>query len=171
MPTLRNHANDSFSKKPPRPEIPAARRREVAEACDAVIEACCTDDADALRRTLENHAAFLPQLLNARDDDGWTALHVAVGWCALDCVRLLLDSGANPALTNTQGQSPRELATFLGYESLAADIRPVAGAAETAVRKAHQAQLEIEIATITKGLPKPVTLHSCTLRRNIRRPS
>ena len=174
MPPLRQHANDSFAQKPPRSKegrgVGGLRKNDVAAACVEVLEACGTGDAEALRQTLESHTEVLPDIVNACDDSGWTALHVAVGWCAEECISLLLKTGADPALCNDQGQSPRDLAFQLGYESLAVHIAPVEGAREAAARKAHQAQLRREISMITEGLPESVTITCCKIRAGLRRP-
>lgn len=172
---MRQHANDSFAQKPPRPKtgygVGGLRKNDVATACAEVLEACDAGDAEALRRTLESHTEVLPDIVNARDGNGWTALHVAVGWCAEECIALLLKTGADPAICNDQGQNPRDLAFQLGYESLAVHIAPVEGAREAAARKAHQAQLSREISIITQGLPEAVTITCCKIRADLRRPN
>lgn len=174
MPPFRQSASDSFAKKVARP--PKAgygsgglRKSTLAAACDAVLQACGEANAGALQKTLESHAEILPDIVNARDDSGWTALHVAVSWCAEDCIDLLLQTGANTEICNQQGQSPRDLACQLGYASIADHIVPVPGAAEATARKAHQAQLSAEIRMITEGLPHSVTITCCKLGDNLRR--
>lgn len=176
MPQLTPHARESFSPRRAAPKAAAKgvggmRKSELASACTEVLEACSCGDAEALRTALESHITLLPDIVNARDDSGWTALHVAVGWCAVECVSLLLKRGANPDLTNNQGQSVRELAVQLGYDSLAVQIVPVQGAAEAARHDAQKAQLRLEIDTITQGLPRSITITCCPMRANIRRPN
>lgn len=174
MPSLRQQARDSFAHKPAKSAragygVGGLRKNMLAAACDAVLEACDAGDAEALQKTLESHTEILPDIINARDDSGWTALHVAVSWCAEDCIDLLLKTGANPDLRNDQGQNVQELAAQLGYESIAAHIAPVPGAAEDARRKAHQAQLKADIRIITEGLPRNVRISCCTLSAGLRR--
>lgn len=174
MPQLRQHASESFAAKPaPKPAggVGGLRKSELAAACEAVLEACDCGDADALQSALEKHITLLPDIVNARDDSGWTALHVAVSWCAEECISLLLKRGADAALTNNQGQSPRDLAFQLGYDSIAVHIVTIAGAAEIAARDAQKAQLRAEIEVITEGLPKTITITCCQMRGNIRRPN
>lgn len=175
MPQLRQHASESFAAKPaPKPAgrgVGGLRKSELAAACEAVLEACDCGDADALQSALEKHITLLPDIVNARDDSGWTALHVAVSWCAEECISLLLKRGADAALTNNQGQSPRDLAFQLGYDSIAVHIVTIAGAAEMAARDAQKAQLRAEIEVITEGLPKTITITCCQMRGNIRRPN
>lgn len=174
MSALQKHARDSFARPSVRPPkagygIAGLRKSELAAACEAVLEACAEGDAAALQKALDTHTEVLPEIVNACDDSGWTALHVAVSWCAEDCIDLLLKTGANPDLRNDQGQSVRELAAQLGYESIAAHIAPVPGAAEGAARKAHQAQMKADIRIITEGLPRSVTISCCTLSAGLRR--
>jgi hypothetical protein len=174
MPPLRQHTRESFAHNAARPPkagygVGGLRKSELAAACDAVLQACGEADAEALQRTLESHAEILPDIVNARDDSGWTALHVAVSWCAEDCIDLLLKTGANPEICNQQGQNARDLACQLGYASIAADIAIIPGAAEAAARRAHQAQLSAEIRIITEGLPRSVTITCCKIADNLRR--
>ncbi|MDP2206227.1 MAG: ankyrin repeat domain-containing protein [Alphaproteobacteria bacterium] len=175
MPPLRQSASDSFARKPAR--APKAgygagglRKSRLAAACDEVLQACGEGDAEALQRTLAQHAEILPDIVNARDDSGWTALHVAVSWCAEDCIDVLLNTGANPDICNHQGQNPHDLACQLGYASIAAHIVPIPGAAEAAVRTAHRAQLSAEIRMITEGFPRSITITCCKISKDLRRP-
>lgn len=48
----------------------------------------------------------LPVDVNARNDNGDTALHLAAKWGYVAIVRILLECGANCKLTNRQGQTP-----------------------------------------------------------------
>jgi ankyrin repeat protein len=79
----------------------------------ALIEAVQNDDRAAVQSLLSRHAD-----VNARQDDGATAL----GWAAVRCNRaiaeLLLRAGANPNQVNEQGVSPLYLAVTNG----AADV-------------------------------------------------
>lgn len=174
MPRLRQHATDSFARaqaaKPSvRPKIPA-RSQTLADACLDVLEACEAGDAEALQSTLDSHAKLLPQIVNAQDNTGWTALHIAVGWCAVECIAVLLKQGADPDIRNDQGQNARDLAFQLGYDTLAASILPIPGAREAAQRRARQAELREDIAMITRGLPDTVVITPMHLRPHIRRP-
>jgi ankyrin repeat protein len=52
---------------------------------------------------------------NARDRDGYSALHGAAENGHADCVRLLLDRGARPNPITRDGVSPVELAESSGH--------------------------------------------------------
>lgn len=174
MPVLHKHASDSFARKSPCPPkagygLCGMRKSELAAACEAVLDACQEGDAAALQKTLDTYAEILPEIVNARDDSGWTALHVAVSWCAEECIDLLLQTGADPGLQNNQGQNVRDLAFQLGYESLAVCIAPVPGAAEAAACKAKKAQMQADIRIITEGLPRSITITCCPLAKGLRR--
>jgi ankyrin repeat protein len=81
---------------------------------DALIEAVQHDDRAAVESVLRRHPD-----VNARQDDGATAL----GWAAVRCNReiaeLLLKAGANPNLVNEQGVSPLYLAVTNGATDVA----------------------------------------------------
>lgn len=177
MPQLRQHATDSFARKAQKPAPmrgqEALRKSELAEACAAVLEACQDANPHTLKAVLDDHIELVPQIINAQDDSGWTALHICVGWCAEDCITLLLKRGADPDIRNDQGQNARELAVQLGYESLAPQIVPVAGARDSALRQARQAEMKADIDIITRGLPENVTI-TCmhlNIKPHIRRPN
>jgi hypothetical protein len=52
---------------------------------------------------------------NARDSDGYSALHGAAENGHADCVRLLLDRGARPNQTTRNGVTPMDLAESVGH--------------------------------------------------------
>lgn len=55
--------------------------------------------------------------VNAQDENGNTALHRAVGWGLIDLVRLLLERGASPSITNNDGEKPaNRLASFRQFD-------------------------------------------------------
>ena len=177
MPYLRQQASDSFIRKAAKPVAAggkeALRKNELAEACAALLEACQDANPQALKAVLDDHIELVPQIINTQDDTGWTALHICVGWCAEDCITLLLKRGADPDICNDQGQNARDLAVQLGYETLAPRIVPVPGARDTALQQARQAEMQADIEIITRGLPENITI-SCmrlNVKPHIRRPS
>lgn len=52
--------------------------------------------------------------INARNEDGWTALHLARGNGRLDTVAALVVSGADIEIRSDRGQSPMEVAVLIG---------------------------------------------------------
>lgn len=162
MPYLRQHASDSFARKPSKPAPmrgrEALRKNELSEACSALLEACQDANPQALKAVLDDNIELVPQIINAQDDSGWTALHICVGWCAEDCITLLLKRGADPDICNDQGQNVRDLAVQLGYDALAPRIVPVPGARDAALRQARQAEMKADIEIITRGLPENITI-------------
>jgi ankyrin repeat protein len=54
------------------------------------------------------------RVLNSRDADGNTALHVAVASGQFDATRVLLDFGADPNADNDCGETPLHVAAFGG---------------------------------------------------------
>ncbi len=48
--------------------------------------------------------------VNAKDQDGWTPLHLAAYKCHIDIVKVLLKKGADLLLKNNSGKTPRDLA-------------------------------------------------------------
>ena len=177
MPYLRQQASDSFVRKPAKPAPlrgrDALRRNELAEAVTALLEACQDANPQAVKAVLDDNIELVPQIINAQDDTGWTALHICVGWCAEDCITLLLKRGADPDIRNDQGQNARDLAVQLGYEALAPQIIPVVGARDAALRQARQAEMKADIEIITRGLPENITINCMrlNLRPHTRRPN
>jgi ankyrin repeat protein len=60
-------------------------------------------------------------LLNMQGEGGWTALHEALSRRNLELFRLLLKKGANPAVKNDFGDTPREMAQRLGIDHIDVD--------------------------------------------------
>lgn len=60
-----------------------------------------------------------PALVNARDQNGQTPLHVAAQKEMKDTALLLLNMGADPTLKDPQGKTPADIAKQKGATSLA----------------------------------------------------
>src|ERR1700722_8630808 len=84
-----------------------------ASSGTALIEAVQNDDHAALAALLMKHVE-----VNAREDDGATALDWAATRCNLEIAAMLLKAGANPNLTNEQGIGPLYLAIANGYPAM-----------------------------------------------------
>lgn len=64
-----------------------------------------------------------PELINMADDDGWTFLHQFSLAGANNCVRVLLEEGADPNARTKDGKTPLDLAQTLGWEGIAQLLR------------------------------------------------
>lgn len=68
-----------------------------------------------------------PELLNGSGDDGWTFLHHFALAGANNCVRVLLEEGADPNAKTNHGKTPLDFARMLGWESVAQQLRENGG--------------------------------------------
>jgi ankyrin repeat protein len=80
---------------------------------DALIEAARTDDQSTVGNLLRQGAD-----VNARDEDGTTALALAISHSNVAMAELLLGKGADPDLTNELGVGPLSLAITNGSASI-----------------------------------------------------
>lgn len=60
--------------------------------------------------------------VNAKNTQGWTALHKASENGNRDVVRFLLNNGADVSITNRNGQTAFELAEISGYSMIHSNI-------------------------------------------------
>lgn len=124
-----------------------------------LLEACADNNLETVNTILDAD----PTMMNIRDDSGWTLLHIATGWCAVETVETLLLRGANPESPDATGQTSRALAHQLGFDKLAEmmDNVPSDAKAREAARAAKQEKeaLSRDIQTITTGLQKPCCVH------------
>lgn len=84
-----------------------------ANTGDALIDAALADDATAITALVRQGAN-----VNAREEDGATALAWAVNHSNIAIVEILLNSGANPNLANELGIGPLSLAITNGSTAL-----------------------------------------------------
>ena len=77
--------------------------------CD-VYAACGLNDAKRLQALLDAQ----PDVVNASDDFGMTPLHWAARACALPCLELLLEQGAEANARNKSARTPLHLAAETG---------------------------------------------------------
>ena len=156
MSGLRKTANGVFNKNDVAKAIAALATQERR---GKLLEAAADNDVDTLGALLDSD----PTLLNIRDDSGWTLLHSATGWCAVEVVEELLMRGANPDSPDAKGQTSRELAHQLGFDSLAQKMdtipRDAKKRAEIRHAKEEQEALKRDIATITNGTTAPCCVH------------
>lgn len=144
------------------------KKSDIAAAIDAMatqerraqlLEAAADNNVETVDAILDAD----PTMINVRDDSGWTLLHSATGWCAVETVEALLMRGANPESPDAKGQSSRGLAHQLGFDSLVTlmDTIPRDAKAREAARIAKQEAeaFKRDIQTITTGLPKPCGIH------------
>src|SRR5690349_5179822 len=83
-------------------------------SADALFRAVQNDDTGAVTRLIQEHAN-----VNAREQDGATALAWAALRSNLAIAGLLLKAGADPNLTNELGVSPLSLAIENGTPAIA----------------------------------------------------
>jgi uncharacterized protein YukE len=57
--------------------------------------------------------------VNARNNRGWTPLHIAAYWNRKDIAKLLLENGANPTVGDSSGKTPKDAAIEAGNEEIA----------------------------------------------------
>lgn len=156
MSGLRKTANGVFEKSDVAKAIAALAAQERRTK---LLEAAADNDVKTLGTFLDTD----PTLMNIRDDSGWTLLHSATGWCAVEVVEELLLRGANPDSPDAKGQTSRELAHQLGFDSLAQkmDTIPRDARQREALRriKEEQEALKRDIATITGGTTAPCCVH------------
>ena len=93
----------------------------------------CTDEkALPIVNALIDHGADV----DAQENEGYTALHIAAFEHSTECVQALLDAGANPLLTNHQGQRPSHAAGRNAYDHL-----PLANTLSSAERRHELKQI------------------------------
>lgn len=135
-----------------------------------LLEAAADNNVDTLNTILDTD----PTLMNIRDDSGWTLLHSATGWCAVEVVEELLMRGANPDSSDAKGQSSRELAHQLGFGSLAEKMESIPREAKQREEmrrvKQEQEDLKRDIAAITAGTTAPCCIHKKPLRIKCKAP-
>jgi hypothetical protein len=164
---LRKTANGTFQKNDIAKAIAALALEERREK---LMEAAADNNVETVVTILDTD----PTLMNIRDDNGWSLLHSATGWCAVEVVEELLLRGANPDSPDAKGQTSRELAHQLGFDSLAQkmDSIPRDARKRAALRRAKEEQeaLKRDIATITTGTTAPCCIHKHPLHIKSRRP-
>lgn len=163
MSGLRKTANGVFNKNDVAKAIAALATQERRAT---LLEAAADNDVETLGVLLDSD----PTLMNIRDDSGWTLLHSATGWCAVEVVEELLMRGANADSPDAKGQTSRELAHQLGFDSLAQKMDTIPRDAqkreEMRLAKAEAEAFQHAIATITGGTTTPCGVHKHPLHLN-----
>ena len=90
---------------------------------NAPLHAAAAGGADAM---LMGRLIAAGARVNHRLSSAYTALHEAAAIGNADVVRLLLDSGAQPDVRNTEGQTPADLAREAGHAALADGLEAAA---------------------------------------------
>ncbi|CAB0029305.1 unnamed protein product [Trichogramma brassicae] len=82
--------------------------RETSKSgCTALHVSCVAQNYELARTILElSQAAHKQPLIDARDREGRTALNLAMEFCSVDMIELLLRQGADPRLADHDRQSP-----------------------------------------------------------------
>mmetsp|Transcript_29404 Transcript_29404/g.49828 ORF Transcript_29404/g.49828 Transcript_29404/m.49828 type:complete len:163 (+) Transcript_29404:72-560(+) len=91
-----------------------------------------------------------------KDGDGNTALHLAAGGGLAPAIEILLDSGANPIVTNKKKQIPLHCAAVAGSGDCVRMLIKRAGAAQTKM-KDREGKIPIMVASSeeAKGILRP----------------
>jgi uncharacterized protein len=93
--------------------IAGSGRAASSQAVDATAaDAAQNRDIAALRALVKQHAAVA--VINARQEDGTTALHWAAHWNDVESVNLLIHAGADAKAVNRYGATPLSEAAALG---------------------------------------------------------
>jgi len=90
---------------------------------NAPLHAAAAGGADAM---LMGRLIAAGARVNHRQSSAYTALHEAAAIGNADVVRLLPDSGAQPDVRNTEGQTPADLARETGHAALADGLEAAA---------------------------------------------
>jgi len=95
-----------------------------------------------LQRILQRDPAYINE---AREEDGWTALHLASFWGHVDCVKALLTAGAAADLMDIEGRTALHMACLYGEAQSVrllleanADAALMGRAGKTALDFAHE---------------------------------
>ena len=76
---------------------------------------CETNDAAMMALELREN----PALVNAKDEHGTPALHLAVQWASLEAIDLLLKHDVDVTATDEHGAKAADMAVRLNYASIA----------------------------------------------------
>ncbi|MEO7108463.1 MAG: ankyrin repeat domain-containing protein [Rhodoferax sp.] len=106
-------AAPALSPAPRLSAAPRARNMQTASPSAAFLEAARTGNTDGLQQLLTQGVA-----INTRDDNGNTALMLAVRHQQVSIVRTLLAMGADSNLTNREGLTALQLANQLGLADM-----------------------------------------------------
>ncbi|MGB2881378.1 MAG: ankyrin repeat domain-containing protein [Rhodoferax sp.] len=107
-------APPAYSAPAPAPSPAPATAKDVAPTAIPLLDAARTGNTTALQELLAQGAP-----INARDDNGNTALMLAVRYRHATTVRKLLDLGADTGLLNHEGLTALQIAQQMGFADIA----------------------------------------------------
>ena len=107
-------APPAYSAPAPAPSPAPATAKDVAPTAIPLLDAARTGNTTALQELLAQGAP-----INARDDNGNTALMLAVRYRHATTVRKLLDLGADTGLRNHEGLTALQIAQQMGFADIA----------------------------------------------------
>lgn len=107
-------APPAYSAPAPAPSPAPATAKDVATTAIPLLEAARAGNTPALQELLAQGAP-----INARDDNGNTALMLAVRYRHATTVRKLLDLGADTGLLNHEGLTALQIAQQMGFADIA----------------------------------------------------
>lgn len=89
-------------------------------ALPPAFEACDDDDIDALKEAIA--AEGVEKVIASKNRDGWTPLHQAAFAGAMDCVKLLIASGADLTAKCNDGDTPAHYASAQGHVDVVEEL-------------------------------------------------
>lgn len=145
------------------PDDPTSRLRLAAR----------TGKIHPLQRLLQRDPSYINE---AREEDGWTALHLASFWGHVDCVKALLSAGAATDLVDIEGRTALHMACLYGEAQSVrllleanADATLMGRASKTALDFAHESGATDCVALLLAHEAAPVEVEivgECTEAEN-----
>lgn len=111
---------------------------------------CETNDAAMMALELRGN----PALVNAKNEHGTPALHLAVQWAGLEAIEVLLKHDVDVTATDEHGATAADLATRLGFTPIADQLNARQAEKELYARTiGFQKDFEDAIGDFKKGTP------------------
>ena len=114
--------------------LPEAEERQAEERARLAGECVFRAAQYACGAQLRAHVRSEGFDVDATDEHGRTALMVAALWNSIECAAVLIDAGANPAITDRCGDTPLIEARRRGHVQIAKLLEPLVAAARASLR-------------------------------------
>jgi ankyrin repeat protein len=99
------------------------KKKASSVSTSAFFDAVGKGDLEKITKLIESH----PELVDACDKTGMTALHFAASAGNVEIARFLTSHNANVNAKNKNGDTPLHMATFAKHIALAAELRENGG--------------------------------------------